>query len=129
MTIDLMKRAKNNCIMFIGTEKYTQLGNAFAVLAEVVTDKEAEKLCEMMRKGETTECSLAMKPFYYDALLMVDKEKYASEVLDEIRRNYTFMLEQGATSVWETMKGDVGNNSLCHAWNAYPIYYFHKLCK
>ena len=115
--------------MFIDTEKFTQLGNSFAILADVLSNTEAEKLCEKIRAGETTESSLAMKPFYYDALLRVDFEKYKADVLAEIRKNYTFMLENGATSVWETMEGDVGHNSLCHAWNSYPIYYFNILLK
>ncbi len=105
--------------MFEGTQRYTQLGNALAVLADVVTGDAAVRLIEELRQGKTTECSLAMKPFYYDALLKTDKEKYAGVVLSEIRRNYTFMLENGATSVWETMEGDFGHNSLWHGWKTH----------
>ena len=84
-------------------------------------------ICEKMIKGETSECSLAMVNFFYEALLKTNNEKYKTYILEEIRRDYLFMLNNGATSVWETIEGDVGHNSLCHAWNCLPIYYFDKL--
>jgi hypothetical protein len=40
------------------------------------------------------------------------------------------MLEQGATSFWETAKGEAdfsGAGSLCHGWSALPIYYYETL--
>ena len=81
-----------------------------------------------MIAGEAVECTLSMKCFLYDALLKTD-EKYKNFVLSEIRKNYEYMLNAGATSAWETIKGaeDFGGaGSLCHGWSAIPIYYYHK---
>ena len=73
-----------------------------------------------------------MKPFKYDALLYIDKEKYADRVLDEIRKNYKMMLDAGATATWETIDGAAAFDnagSLCHGWTAIPVYYYHILGK
>jgi len=40
------------------------------------------------------------------------------------------MLDRGATTFWETIKGadDFGGaGSLCHGWSALPIYYYEIL--
>ena len=71
-----------------------------------------------------------MLPFKYDALLAVNAEKYGEYVLADIDKNYTYMLENGATSFWETILGAAdfgGAGSLCHGWAAAPILYYHKL--
>ena len=71
-----------------------------------------------------------MNIFRFDALLQVDKEKYADFVLQEIDTIYENMLAQGATSFWETALGEAdfdGAGSLCHGWSAIPVYYYHIL--
>jgi hypothetical protein len=73
-----------------------------------------------------------MKAFKYDALLMTDEATYADMILYEIDKNYAYMLNQGATSFWETLKGaaDFHNaGSLCHGWSAIPIVYYRRLLK
>ena len=83
---------------------------------------------EAIKAGKASECSLSMKPFIYDALLETD-EGYKEDILAEIRKNYGHMLDCGATSAWETMRGagDFGKaGSLCHGWSAIPIYYYCK---
>ncbi len=111
-------------------EEYTVLGNALAVLAGLTSKDEAERICRKIATGELSESSLSTKAFKYDALLATDSEKYKDVVLSELRRDYQVMLDEGATTVWETLDGakafsDAG--SLCHGWSAAPIYYFHKL--
>ena len=72
--------------------------------------------------------TLSMNCFRFDALLNEDREKYAPVILDEIDRIYLDMLQQGATTFWET---EVAINSpagsLCHGWSALPIYYYEIL--
>lgn len=113
--------------MTVGGREYTVLGNALAILAGLELDK--EYVCEKIVNGELSDCSLSMKIFKYDALLVTDKEKYHEWELNEIRREYGKMIEQGNT-VWETIDGasafdDAG--SLCHGWSAIPVYYYTKL--
>ncbi|MGN1077558.1 MAG: hypothetical protein ACI4ST_03500, partial [Candidatus Gallimonas sp.] len=112
--------------MTAGGKEYTALGNALAVLSGLTDGEESRSLCEKLFAGETTECSLAMKTFVYDALLKTDKEKYRAFVLGKIRREYGEMLARGATSVWETAEGATAfenAGSLCHGWSAIPVYY------
>lgn len=112
--------------MTVGGNEYTVLGNALAILAGLKLDK--EYVCEKIINNELSDCSLSMKIFKYDALLATDKEKYQEWVLNEIRREYGKMIEQGNT-VWETIEGASAFDnagSLCHGWSAIPIYYYTR---
>jgi hypothetical protein len=77
--------------------------------------------------------TLSMNTFRFDALLVLDREKYGRVILDELDRDYLYMLRRGATTFWETIEGPdtfdahhVGK-SLCHGWSALPIYYYEIL--
>ena len=110
---------------------YSQLGNSVAILCGAVTGQEAESLCDkMLSDANMTQISLSMRCFLYDALLMVNREKYAPIILEDIERIYKPMLESGSTTVWETELGEQdfsGAGSLCHGWSSMPIYYYHIL--
>lgn len=112
-----------------GREEYTELGNALAILADVVTGEEARTLCDRLASGELSQTSLSMAIWKYEALLKIDENKYRETILDEIRRTYGAMLEAGSTTVWETEKGESdfhGAGSLCHGWSAIPVAIFHR---
>ena len=115
---------------FANKEHYSRLCNSLAVLAGCAfgyAEEIAEKLVE--NKG-FTDISLAMKPFYYDALISIDTEKYKNIIISDIDKDFLYMLSKGATSFWETMRGYHeygGAGSLCHGWSAFPVYYYHKL--
>ena len=105
-------------------KEFTVLGNSLAILAGVAEN--ASDICEKIVEGSILDCSLSMRCFKYDALIMTDKIRFKPYITEEIRRDYGRMLEQGATSVWETSEGAsaFGNaGSLCHGWSAIPICY------
>jgi hypothetical protein len=109
-------------------KEFTALGNSLAMLSGIA--KNADELCERMVNDEFSDCSLSMKCFKYDALLLTNKEKWQGQVLNEIRKDYKKMLDAGATSVWETIDGASAFDnagSLCHGWSAIPIYYFYTI--
>ena len=111
-----------------GTD-YTELGNAFAILCGLTNKTESDAIAKCLVDGAFTTCSLSMKPWIYDALLQVDAAEYQDFILSEIRANYQKMLDEGATTAWETIDGAsaFGNaGSLCHGWSAIPVYYYHK---
>lgn len=116
-----------------GKESFSELGNAYAVLCGAAPSDVAEKICEaLVSDHDMIPATLSMKAFKYDALLKISEEKYAERILNEIDKNYAYMLNQGATSFWETLKGaeDFHNaGSLCHGWSAIPIIYYHRLLK
>lgn len=109
-----------------------ELGNAMAVLcgaaqlSDPVKDGRARSICDKLIRGDIPiPTTLSMKAFKYDALLSVD-EAYRPHILSEIDRVYGYMLNCGATSFWETIKGarDFDSaGSLCHGWSAIPIIY------
>ncbi len=110
--------------------EFTEFANAFAVLTDTATGEAADRICENLLCGKWSECSLSMKTFIYDALLKNNLSRYSDVVLSDIRKNYSYMLDAGATSVWETLKGykdQEGSGSLCHGWSAIPVYYYRKL--
>ena len=107
-----------------GGGEFTALGNALAILAGFAEDP--KRICEQIVRGNLSDCSLSMRCFKYDALLQTDEARWRPYIVDEIRRDYSRMLDQGATSVWETKEGAsaFGNaGSLCHGWSAVPICY------
>lgn len=102
----------------------SQLGNAFALLIGLGDKRTAEAI---KNDATLTETSLSMLTYKYDALLAFDSEN-KKFVLDDIRRLYGYMLNHGATSFWETIKGEsdfYNAGSLCHGWSAMPVYYYH----
>ncbi len=84
----------------------------------------------MVEDTEVIPATLSMACFRYDALIMIDKEKYKHTILSEIDRDCGYMLDCGATTFWETLKGEAdfgGAGSLCHGWSAMAAYYYSKL--
>ena len=114
-----------------GTSHYSRLTNALAILAGVAKGEERKRIAEILTEDKTlVDVSLSMRVFYYDALLLADKERYTDYILADIERLYTPMLKTGNNTVWETELGasdfdDAG--SLCHGWSAIPIYYYNIL--
>jgi len=113
------------------TAHYSRLANSLSILAGVPSVDECRAIAERLVTDSTLiDASLSMRAFFYDALLLVDREKYSSFVLSDIERVYTPMLNLGNGTVWETELGqsDFGNaGSLCHGWSSIPIYYYKML--
>lgn len=107
------------------TSYESQLGNAFALLVGLGDERTVEAV---KNDKSLIPTSLSMLTYLYDALLKAD-ENNKEYIIEDIRKQYGYMLEKGATSFWETMlAGDDFDNagSLCHGWSALPIYYYNK---
>ncbi len=62
---------------------------------------------------------------------MLEKEELKSFVLEDVKERFKKMLFSGATSFWETEKGEEdfdGAGSLCHGWSAVACYVLDNLC-
>jgi len=113
-----------------GKEEYSELVNAFAILCGAAKGEVAENIAQKLASdNDMVECTLSMRCFKYDALLMIDKEKYKDYILSDIDERYKKMLDEGATTFWETELGadDINAGSLCHGWSAMPVYYYNIL--
>lgn len=117
---------------FLGSEVCAELGSALAVLCGAAKGRVAERVCEQLAAGDRKiPVTFSMRGLKYDALLKVDRERYAGYILREIDATYASMLDRGATSFWETLRGSedfAGAGSLCHGWSAIPIVYYRRLC-
>ena len=123
-----------------GEGQYSVLTNALCLLcgaAKTLTDAEKAELLRVLAcNGEgMANCvpnTLSMNSFRFDALLQEDRARFAPVILAELDRDYLYMLQGGATSFWETIKGEADFSeagSLCHGWSALPIYYYELLCE
>lgn len=115
--------------MSLNDKSYSVLGNSLAILANVANNKKSNKIAKKIIscQDDLSSVTLSMKCFEYDALLSVDK-KYQSFILNDIKTTYKKMLDDGATTFYETENGDKDFNnagSLCHGWSAMPIYYYN----
>ncbi|MBR1868203.1 MAG: hypothetical protein IJ800_06490 [Clostridia bacterium] len=125
--IDRTFRSGDKFRLYDDLDRYSQLGNALAILAGLGNEKTAEEIVG----GKMISATLSMRAFVYDALLSFG-DKYSDYIIKDIKERYTAMLDAGATSFWETEKGEAdfgGAGSLCHGWSAIPVYYFNKLLK
>lgn len=117
-------------------EKISVLGNALCILCGAADDVDTTAIELLLKdngegKIKGISSTISMFIYRYDALLKIDENKYRENVLSDIERIYFYMLKNGATAFWETIKGQADFNnagSLCHGWSALPVYYYWKLC-
>ena len=114
------------CCSSMDKALYTQLGNAFALLIGLGDERTVKAIKE---DKSLVPATLSTTGFVYDALLNYSMDE-ADYVLTDIRTKYKYMLDNGATSFWETIDGEAafgGAGSLCHGWSALPVYYYNVL--
>lgn len=116
---------------YIGKEEnFSKLSNSLAILTGCSFNYErmiGDKIIN--NNSEMEDITLSMKVFEYDALLKIDKN-YSKFIIKDIEKLYGYMLQNNATSFWETIFGekDFDNaGSLCHGWSAIPVYYLRTL--
>jgi hypothetical protein len=110
-------------------EHYSELVQALALCAGACPEAAAiilrEKLAD--EQNDMVKVTLSYSLYKYQAL-MGEPRKYGKVVFDDIAKDWGYMLYNGATSFWETIKGadDFDNaGSLSHGWSATPIYFFY----
>ncbi len=114
-----------------GESYYTELGNSLAILADIVSNTHTKHIAEQLIKenNDMIKITLSMTCFKYDALLKAS-DANGKFIIEDVIKTYSYMLNNGATSFWETIKGEAdfnGAGSLCHGWSAMPVYYLNLL--
>lgn len=108
---------------------FSELTQALCLCAGVGTDDVQKNVRVHLCSGEgLLPITLSHSIFKFDALLQ-DSSRYGAYVREEIERIWGKMLLDGATTFWETEKGESdfdGAGSLCHGWSAVPIYLYGK---
>ena len=110
------------------------LANSLCILCGACPKEKQSAIAEKIVNEDSLliKNTLSMNVFRFDALLSVDKNAYTPYVLNQIDTIYGKMLNDGATTFWETELGEKdfdGAGSLCHGWSAIPIYYYKTLLK
>ncbi len=116
---------------------YSVLTNSLCLLCGAASDIDKTNIIKILTANgngglpyTVVPNTLSMNSFRFDALLREDREHYAPIILAELDRDYSHMLENGATTFWETIVGASdfhGAGSLCHGWSALPVYYYSIL--
>jgi alpha-L-rhamnosidase len=119
----------------IDIKPFSVMANTYGYLCGAAEYVYSERILEMIKNNGIDDPDIEVIPttFYvsfdrYEALIKADKELYKEHILADIDRLCFKMIKEGATTFWETEKGqkDFGfAGSLCHGWGAMPIYYYH----
>lgn len=107
---------------------FAELPQALAILTGLAPVETAAQLREKLASENNgmTETTLSQSLYKFESLLQ-DPDKYAPWVFSKVAKDWSYMLQNGATSFWETIKGgdDFGNaGSLCHGWSGTPVYLY-----
>lgn len=109
---------------------YAELTNALIVCCGAAGEHEGRerRVLKALKDETLIPVTLSHSIFKYEAL-MQEPEQYARYVFGDIAGKWGHMLSNNATTFWETIDGalafgDAG--SLCHAWSAIPIYFYHE---
>lgn len=99
---------------------------ATAALISGVARGERAKCCRRIVHAPPKDFVKAGSPFFEFFLLEVLKaENREAAFLDVIRRDWGFMIEQGATAFWEmwSLRDGRLTRSHCHGWSAAPTFF------
>jgi hypothetical protein len=117
----------------VPSKKITQhniyLGLLYNVIPEKHKQQAIDKLLNPPENMIVSGSPFAIQ-FLWEALDKVGKHE---ELIKAITKNYSPMLDIGATTVWETFPkalksmGDFPTRSHCHAWSSAPLYFIHRI--
>ncbi len=110
-----------------GLTHFCELTNALAVCCGAAKEERETAVLQKLSDGVLIPVTLSYGIFKYDALLSRSFE--VKKTFAEIRSLWKRMLDDGATSFYETIDGEPafgGAGSLCHGWSAVPVYLLHR---
>ncbi len=120
--------------LFVSAGQTSWVSQVWMVLAGV-TDKETGRDLLLRAKDSGLDVKMVTPyayHYYIDALISVGEDDYA---LEEIKRYWGGMVEDGADTFWEVYNPDNKDespygsemvNSFCHAWSCTPTYFLRK---
>ena len=107
---------------------YSELTQSMAIYSGVCDERKEEVMKILASENDLVPITLGYLVYKYDALLD-GCDTYKDYVYSEILRKWGRMLNEGATTFWETELGekDFDNaGSLCHAWSSTPVYVYGR---
>ena len=107
---------------------YPELAQALAVVSGVAESHRKRLVRGLTRKIYTPRATLSSQIFTYQAMLT--QPETIPVIRRQIAKTWGDMLAAGATSFWETEKGEADFDragSLCHGWSAVPVYVYRYI--
>ncbi|MBP1966835.1 family 78 glycoside hydrolase catalytic domain [Paenibacillus aceris] len=130
------RKAYIDCIHEDGRRSniYSMQTQVVALLCDVAQSDQKEQLERYLVDPPASFVQIGspfMAFFYYEALEATGRESF---MLEDIRRNFGGMIQQGATTCWELYPNTHENKadpllltrSHCHAWSAGPAYFLGR---
>ncbi len=111
-------------------QHYCELTNALLLYAGAVPEERISIIQNCLMDRTLIPITISHSIFKYDALL--NSSDHAEWVLGDIAHIWGYMLDNGATSFWETIDGESAFDnagSLCHGWSAIPIHIYNRIAQ
>ncbi len=99
----------------------SQQTNALAILCGAAGE-DTESIINMIMDESNPNLCLCTPYFAFFLIKALIDNGHSDDALAMIKRRWGKMLEEGATTTWETFEG-TAKDSLCHAWSSAPAYY------
>lgn len=122
---------QNQCLSsFVLDGKHSgfhQLVQCLALHENILTDQRKRITLRKISSPNFHKMTLSSM-LYLVRTLMDGNEESRRMVSSLIREDWGKMVLSGASTCWETIKGETdfdGSGSLCHGWSALPVYYYH----
>lgn len=107
----------------------SEYGQVFALYAGIARGEERQKLLHTVtQKNDLVPLTVSNYIFKYEVLFA--EGGYEDYIINDVSEKWGYMLKNGATTFWETIKGEAdfeGAGSLCHGWSAVPVYVAWRL--
>jgi len=122
------RRAFVDCIRSDGkfSPVISQQTHTMALLCDCVEGERVERSRELMLSPPENVVRMGSPFFGFFLFEQFAREGRLEEMLKMMREKWGFMIEQGATTFWETFPGwerDYWTRSWCHAWSSAPTYF------
>ena len=110
----------------IGEKHVCQMAQALALLTGIAKNPIACENALTKPSDDIARLTSSTLIFKYEALLK--KKKYHPLLLQEVRRIWGSMIDDGATTFYEVAPEEMKlGTSCCHAWSSVPIFVYEKL--
>lgn len=124
---DQKNKAYIDCIHGDGrrSDVFSQQTQTVALSSGVARGTRARRCREIVHKPPANFVKAGSPFFEFFLLEALAEEGREKEFLDVIRRDWGFMIEQGATAFWEmwSIKGGRLTRSHCHGWSSAPTFF------
>jgi len=109
----------------VASKVFSQQTQTVALIAGVATGSRARRCREIVHRPPEGFVKAGSPFFEFFLLEVLATEGKTEKFLDVIRRDWGFMIEQGATTFWEmwSVKSGRLTRSHCHGWSAAPTFF------